>query len=180
LSTKKRHNEVLSSTDNFDDAAISRRAAIAGGAGSVAILAVPDIFSPTQATPSLKSASAAESHFYIFGTQVASESSQAVQAVAMQRSRTNGTAPHLLATQLAALPVKSKDGKRLLLVSKNQTADSVSVKIEVIDANSARLIAEKILMLHDIAPETQVLVKPLMADDSATVALVLFDYNRNR
>src|SRR5215469_6088037 len=146
---------------------------LSGSAGAAAVVAIPDMFKHATSKVSEPKPGSAGAFFYIFGNQTSSALDRAVQAGSGSREGIRAASPHLVATKLAALPVKSTDGEFIVLVAKNQMSSSAELKVKVLNARSAACIAEGALTLERIPADAHLLVKPVISSDSRVVALVL-------
>ncbi len=161
----------------------SRRATLTGGIGAAALLALPDLAfsSPAAASATAfaagtaRSATTASPHFFLYGLpgpQGHPTASVAAGRAPAARSRAL-PAPAPIATKLAAAPVVSPDGAALALVTVDTAAVGATVTLTLIDRASAAITAQGTLALPDLAAGTNILVTPVFAAGTRTVALVL-------
>jgi hypothetical protein len=169
-----------------NDVGLSRRGVLAGSVGAAALVALPaqvaGAVSSRAAALGSNSAAALRSdgaatlpHFFIFGIPGPAESPgpsvQAARAPAVARATT--AAPLLLASQLAALPAQSPDGRFLALAAIQQSAAGTKVTVSVVDISTAATVARGTLDLPHVSGDSMLLVAPTFAANSATVGLVL-------
>jgi hypothetical protein len=147
---------------------LSRRALLQRSVGAAVLVAAPELFSAQRAAAAgLAGAAAHGRPFYLYGipdpTDVPGPSVHAGEA---------GGSPKALATQLAALPVKSPDGTRLALVSLQEHGAVAALAVTVVDVESSAVVATGTLTMPGL-PDAMLLATPVFAADSATVAVVL-------
>jgi len=153
---------------------LTRRAALAGGLGITALIAIPDILTGSgayaaQAGSGAPAASAA-GHFYLYGTTGPTTRS----GVEERRSPVDGSSGSAtsLITGLDLAPVKSPDGAALALVATSPTGSSRSVTLTLVNTLSGAASSTGTLRLSGASPEASILAKPVFAG-AATVALII-------
>lgn len=159
-------------------ARITRRGLLAGSIGIAALAALPNLPFVTLAaaagTP-VGTTGPLGPQAFVFGipspAPQAGASVRAARPPALQRPAVVTSAP--IATEVAALPVRSPDGSTLALASVAETAAGAAVSVTLVDAASAAIVSRGTLALRDFPEGALLLVTPTFAPDSATVALVL-------
>ena len=158
------------------DLRVSRRSVLAGGVGTAAMIASPDLFSavrePAAAAASVGSAGRT---FFLYGVTGAADPAgatvQAARPPALRHPAQVSFRP--VATRLAGVPAPSADRSALALITMEERSDGAAVTITLVDMLSGTAESGGTLELPDLPPATSLLVTPVLAADCATVALVL-------
>lgn len=165
-------NTVESASDSLR---MTRRTLLKASIGVAVLVAAPEITSfvlPRNAvagTSGLATAASA-AHYFLYGF---ADPDSATGAVAAEgQTTTLGSAPVPIATQLATEPVKSPDRTRLALITLTELDTVAAVKVAVVETASASIVAGGTLTIPGLE-DALVLVTPVFAADSRTVALVL-------
>jgi hypothetical protein len=151
----------------------TRRAALAGGLGITALIALPDVLagSPARAaqTAGTGSAPSAAAHFFLYGTTGPLTRS----GVEDRQPPEAGSSPASnVVTGLDLAPVKSPDGSALALVSTSPTGAARSVTLTLVETRSGASTARTTLALPGASPDASILTRPVFAGPD-TVALVI-------
>ena len=157
---------------------LTRRAALAGGLGITALIAVPNVLAGSAAyaeqapgTGRLPGASLPVSHFYLYGTTGPTTRSGVEQRGAAATGASAG-APRSLLTGLDLAPVKSPDGTALALVATSPAGSARTVTLTLVDTASGTASSTGTLRISDASTEASILTRPVFAG-SGTVALVI-------
>ncbi|HEY3868927.1 MAG TPA: hypothetical protein VGM10_11280 [Actinocrinis sp.] len=162
---------------------VSRRAALLGGLGVTALVALPDmLLGPAASAAQLPGGAAAAGtspaapagFFFLYGTTGVTTPAgvEGWQAPAARAQTSLGAAPQVATTSLDAAPVKSPDGSTLALVSTGATGSTATVALTLLDASSGARLGGGSLTLPGVSADASVLVTPVFAQ-TATVALVI-------
>ena len=173
----KRH--VAESSDRGDDpgnalAALrpTRRAALAGGLGNTALIALPDVLtgssaSAMQAAPG--AAAPAGPHFFLYGT-TGPETHPGVEERQLPAA---GSSPASnVVTGLDLAPVRSADGGALALVSTSPAGAARSVTLTLVDTGTGTTTSQSTLSLPGASSNASILTKPVFAGPDTVVLLV--------
>lgn len=154
------------------DLRTTRRAALAGGLGITALIALPDVLAGSRAYAAQASAGAAAPagpHFFLYGTT----GPRTHPGVEERRLPAAGSSPASnVVTGLDLAPVKSADGSALALVSTSPAGASRSVTLTLVDTQGGATTAHSTFRLPDASPAASILAKPVFAG-SDTVALLI-------
>lgn len=163
----------------------SRRAALIGGLGVTALVALPDILLGSTASaaqlPSGAGAAAAAGspaapagYFFLYGTTGVTTPAgvEGWRPPAGRGQSTMQAAPLAASTDLDAAPVKSPDGTTIALVSTTAAGSTPTVGLSLLDAGSGARTAGGSVSLPGVSADASVLVTAVFAG-TATVALVI-------
>lgn len=165
---------------------VSRRAALLGGLGVTALVALPDILvgSAASAAPLPSGATAAAAtgtspaipagFFFLYGTTGVTTPAgvEGWRPPATRGQGSLGAAPLVATTSLDAAPVKSPDGSTLALVSTGTAGSTATVALALLDATTGAHTGSGSVTLPGVSTDASVLVTPVFAG-TATVALVI-------
>lgn len=162
----------------LSEARLTRRGLLAGSIGVAALAVLPRLPSVTPASAAGTAAETAGSlgpQAFVYG--IPSPAAQpgpslhAARPPVLQRAAAVTPAP--IATELAALPVRSPDGSTIALSTVGESAGEAAVSVTLVDATSAAVVSQGTLTLRNFPDGALLLVTPTFAADSTTVALVL-------
>jgi hypothetical protein len=185
--TRRRGNPVGSFGPGGDGAGISRRGVLAGGIGTGALVALPDLGLGGRPAGHGFSGPAAMRYAFVYGTPGGDPAPGASLVAAMcpaspSASRANprsvsraaaAPAPVPLAIKLAAAPVSSADRATTALATVDMVHDGAKVTLTLLDATSAAFARQGSVTVTGVPADAQVLVTPVFAPGSAIVSLVL-------
>jgi hypothetical protein len=152
-------------------ARMSRRSLLRSSLGAAVLVAAPELLLPRSSRAAAAAAGqpAPASNYFVYGMlDPTTDVGPSIQSV---RPQASGTAAPV-ASDLAALPVRSPDGTRLALVTLGEGSNAATVTVSVVDAATASAVSSGTLALPGV-PDALILATPTFAADSATVALVL-------
>src|SRR6266700_2719980 len=154
---------------------ISRRSMLTGSIGAPALIASPDLFSIARARAAATPANDVHSAFFMYGVPgPAPRPGASIRAARPPTLRAPARVSlRPVATQLARLPVISPDQTTLALVSVDAPAARTTVTLSLVDTASMAVVSGGILTMRDLPAGTLVLVTPVFAAGSTTVAVVL-------
>jgi hypothetical protein len=149
---------------------LSRRALLQRSVGAAVLVAAPELFSAKRAAAAagLAGAVTAGRPFYLYGIPDPTD----VPGPSVHAGEAGSGSPKALATELAALPVKSPDGTKLALVALQEHGAVAGLAVTVVDVASAAVVSSGTLTMSEL-PDAMLLATPVFAADSSTVAVVL-------
>jgi hypothetical protein len=179
--SRKRRNPVRISGPGSGGRSLSRREVLAGGIGTGALLALPDLGlggrPDAQAGVSGSGASggAALRYAFLYGTRdVDPAPGGSLVAAARPASRTaSPLTPVPVAVKLAAAPVSSPDQTVTALATVDMVSDGAKITLTLLDATSAAIAQQGSVTVTGVSRDANVLVTPVFAPDSAVVSMVL-------
>lgn len=181
---------------------LTRRAVLAGGIGTTAIVAMPDL-ARAAAAERAADAAAPPGHFFLYGTTApapgrsagvqaarspapgglpSSAGSAAASPAVPERApaqkpagarRAGASAPVPVATSLAAAPVVSPDQAWVVLAAVAGSDHGPVVTVSILEKASARLAHAAAVTLRGIPADASILVTPVFTPDSSVICLVL-------
>ena len=152
------------------DRPITRRTFLKGSVGSAVLLALPGAFLADRADAA--SAVSGAAPFFIFGVPTP-ELMSGPGLEGGDLAQTAGTvAVSSVATQLATLPVVSSDHGKLAAVGLTETIGGVELAVSIVDMTSGSIVVTGQTSVS-AGSDSMILVTPVFAADSATVAIVL-------
>jgi hypothetical protein len=150
----------------------TRRAALAGGLGITALIALPDVLVGSPAAAAQVAPAGAASgvrHFFLYGT-TGPRTRAGVEEHKVPGSGSGS--PSNVVTGLDLAPVKSADGSTLALVSTSPAGASRSVTLTLVDTQGGATTARAALALPGASSAASILSRPVFAGPG-TVALVI-------
>jgi hypothetical protein len=153
---------------------VSRRAFLAGGAGVSMMVAFPDVTfaGPTRAAAGPAAGSAA-GRFFLYGTTEAGANAAVHGWRSPARAGLSDLRPSTIATDLAALPVRSQDGATVAVSTVEMTGSGAVVTVTLMGTEATGTEASATVDLPGVPPDALVLVTPVFAAGSSTVAVVM-------
>jgi hypothetical protein len=158
----------------------SRREVLAGGVGAGALLALPVMIpagsqAPAPAAVGASATSASSWYAFLYGTpESAPYPGGSVMAAKAPASASSGAVtPYQLASKLAATPVLSPDQTTVALATVTTTSAGATVTLTLMDKATAAVAAQGSLALAGLPADVSILVTPVFAPGTTTVALVL-------
>ena len=155
-----------------DGFGLSRREILAGGIGTGALIALPDL--GVGGRSGIRPAApdkAAFRYAFLYGTPAPeSLTGASVMAVMCPGPR---HAPVRVATKLAAAPVSSPDLATTALATVHKADDGVKVTLTLVSVCSAAVTEQASVTVPGVPDGAHILVTPVFAPGSAVVALVL-------
>ncbi|HXM54360.1 MAG TPA: hypothetical protein VOB72_03150 [Candidatus Dormibacteraeota bacterium] len=162
----------------LSEARVTRRGLLAGSIGVAALAVLPRLPYSTSAFAAglpVGTAGPLGGQAFVYGipspAAAPGPSLHAARPPVLQRAAAVTAAP--IATELAALPVRSPDGSTLALTTVGESAGRAAVSVVLVDAASAAAVSQGTLTLRNFPEGALLLVTPTFAADSTTVALVL-------
>jgi hypothetical protein len=153
---------------------MSRSTLLRRSLGAAVLVAAPDIFTNTRGSAALAAGggrSPVSRHFFLYGVaDPGTIPGPSVEAATWAEGRNSPLAT--VATQLAAVPVRSPDETRLALVALREHPVGWAVTVSVADTISGAIVSSGEFTISGSA-DANVLVTPVFAADSSTVALVM-------
>ena len=159
-----------------DGSGLSRREILAGGIGTGALIALPDLgLSGRSDRRSLISEKPPVRHAFLYGIpDPGSSPAASLAAVRYPASRPQGTRdPVAVAVKLAAAPVSSPDGETTALATVGTVPDGARVTLTLVDTSSAAVARRGSVTITGVPDDSNILVTPVFAPGSATIPLVL-------
>jgi hypothetical protein len=150
---------------------VSRRAFLAAGAGASVLVAVPDLFLAGAAQAQAAAPAAASARFFLYGTPGPNEHA-AIDSWQSPGKSMTGPKSSTVATDIAALPVKSQDGSAVAVPTVQMTSAGAAVTVSIHSTDASGTQSSATLQLPGVPSDALVLVRPVFAG-SSTVALVL-------
>ena len=161
-------NELIRDGTVGTSVRMSRRSLLKSSLGAAVLVAAPEYLLP-KAGRAATAAPGAASHFFLYGIlDPAAERGPSIQAGRPE----NPGPPAPVATELAALPVRSPDGTRLALVMLGARGSTAAVTVSVVDTATADVVSSGTLTFPGL-PDALMLANLAFAADSALVAVVL-------
>jgi hypothetical protein len=156
----------------------SRREVLAGGVGAGALLALPipaGSQSPASAASGGSAATTSSWYAFLYGTPDTSPypGGSVLAARAPGSASAGATAPFQLASQLAATPVVSPDQTTVALATVATTSAGAQVTLTLIDKATAAVSTQGSLAITGVPADVSILVTPVFAPGTTTVALVV-------
>ena len=155
---------------------LSRREVLAGGIGTGALLALPDLGLGGRpgAQPGV-SGGAALRYAFLYGTRDVEPAPGGSLVAAMRpASRTaSPLTPVPVAVKLAAAPVSSPDQTVTALATVDMVSDGAKITLTLLDAASAAITQQGSVTVTGVSRDANVLVTPVFAPDSAIVSIVM-------
>ena len=159
-----------------DGSGLSRREILAGGIGTGALIALPDL-DPSGRSGVRPAASGRDAFRYAFLYGLpdpAASPGASVVAVMCPASRSAPRhAPVPVATKLAAAPVSSPDQTTTALATVHNVDDGARVTLTLIDTASAAIAEQGSVTVAGVPDGANILVTPVFAPGSTIIALVL-------
>jgi len=150
-------------------ARMTRGSLLKSSLGAAVLVAAPELLLPKSGRAAIAALTGARSNFFLYGiVDPVADRGPSVQA---GRPDAPGP-PTAVASELAALPVRSPDGTRLALVELGALGSIASVKVSVVDTASAAVVSSGTLTLRQF-PDALIIANLAFAADSALVAVVL-------
>lgn len=159
-----------------DGSGLSRREILAGGIGTGALIALPDLgLSGRSDRRSLISEKPPVRHAFLYGIpDPGSSPAASLAAVRYPASRPQGTRdPVAVAVKLAAAPVSSPDGETTALATVGTVPDGARVTLTLLDASSAAVAKQGSVTISGVPDDSNILVTPVFAPRSAIISLVM-------
>ncbi len=154
---------------------LSRRRVLAGGIGTGALLALPDL--GLDARPGVRpsaSGRTAERYAFVYGTADRDElPSGSLVAAMCPSSRAPSKPPIPVAIKLAAAPVSSPEHAVTALATVDMVHDGAKITLTLLDATAATVARQGSVTVTGVPGDAHVLVTPVFAPGSAIVSLVL-------
>src|SRR5215469_10502244 len=167
--------------DGNRESQLSRRAMLAGGAGVVALVAMPDLApGAAQAAAAVRhgdavgSSATTSGHFFLYGVTDDPGHATRVQAGQSPGVR-SAAAPGAVSvtTNLAATPVASPDQSLLGLSVVTMAAAGATVTFSVVSKATGAVIRNTSFTIPGVPADTGILVTPAFSPDLSVVALVV-------
>jgi hypothetical protein len=177
--SRKRRNSVRSFGPGGGGAALGRREVLAGGIGTGALLALPDLGSAVRSAvrSDVKpgaSGQAAARYAFVYGTpDVDDVPSGSLVAAMCPPSRAASTRPVPVAIKLAAAPVSSPDHTVTALATVDMVHGGAKITLTLLNATAATVAKQGSVTVAGVPADAHVLVTPVFAPGSAIVSLVL-------
>ena len=155
---------------------LSRREVLAGGIGTGALLALPDLgLGGRRGAQPGDSGGAALRYAFLYGTRDVDPAPGGSLVAAMRpASRTaSPRTPVPVAVKLAAAPVSSPDQTVTALATVNMVSDGAKITLTLLDAASAAITQQGSVTVTGVSRDANVLVTPVFAPDSAIVSIVM-------
>jgi len=149
-------------------ARMSRRSLLKNSLGAAVLVAAPEYLLPRTGRAAT-AAPAAASHFFLYG--VLDPTADRGPSIQAGRPEEPGP-PASVATELAALPVRSPDGTRLALVMLGARGAVAAATVSVVDTATAAVVSTGTLTFPGL-PDALILANLAFAADSVLVAVVL-------
>jgi len=166
-----------------DGSGLSRREILAGGIGTGALIALPDLgLSGRSAVRAAASGWPANRYTFLYGlpdpgaspgASVVAVRCPAPRSAARSARSALRAAPVRVAAKLAAAPVSSPDQATTALTTVHKVEDGATVTLTLIDAASAAIAEQGSVTVDGVPDGANVLVTPVFVPGSAIVALVL-------
>jgi WD40 repeat protein len=150
----------------------TRRAALAGGLGITALIALPDVLAGSRAYAAQAAAgggTTAAPHFFLYGTTGPGTRSGVEER--LPPAAGTGSVSNLV-TGLDLAPVKSPDGSVLALVSTSPTGASRTVTMTLVDTQSGATTSRSTLALPGASSAASILTRPVFAGSETVVLLM--------
>lgn len=163
---------------------VGRRAVLAGGVGATVLVALPDVLAAAPARASVASdpgsaealgsaPASAPAHFFLYGSP-GPTSAPTLQGWRPPAARGAAPpAPLVVGSGLAARPVRSADGATVAFSSVTTAPGGATVAIALVDTATAAVETSAAVRLPGVPQDASILVRPVFAPGSATVALVI-------
>jgi hypothetical protein len=154
----------------------SRRKILAGGIGAGALIALPDVgLGGRSDARAFRSDRAAFRHTFLYGLpDRGSSPGPSLVAAMCPTSRSESLPdPVPVAVKLAAAPVSSPDQATTALATVHTVPEGARVTLTVLDSASAAVVKQGSVTVAGVPGDANILVTPVFAPGSATVALVL-------
>ena len=168
---------------------VSRRSVLAGGAAASVLVALPDTLTAASAQAATGAAGATGAtgaagaapaptpatpgHFFLYGT------TGAAAAPALHGWRAQGPrgaarpTPLVVGAELAARPARSTDGATVAFPTVGTAPSGATVTLTLVDAATAAVQTTASLRLPGVPQDSSILVRPVFAPGTATVAVVI-------
>lgn len=154
---------------------LSRREVLAGGIGTGALLALPDL--GPRGRPIGRPAGSAEAgrrYAFLYGTPDPGSPGGSVMAATYPASRPASLpAPVPVATKLAAAPVSSPDQTTTALCTVDTVGAGARVTLTLVDATSTAIAQQGAVTITGVPADANILVTPVFAPGSAIIPLVM-------
>lgn len=179
LLSRRRLGAISPSGADRQDSGPSRREVLAGGVGVGVLLALPVTVPVGSHDPeSIASGGLATStsswYSFLYGTPESSPyPSGSVMAARAPAPGTAAAAPFQLASKLAAMPVVSPDQTTVALATVDSVTAGAQVTLTLIDKATAAVSAQRSLTVTGVPADVSILVTPVFAPGTTTIALVL-------
>jgi hypothetical protein len=176
--SRKRGHPVWSSGPDGGGSGLSRRQVVAGGIGTGALLALPDLGLPdlglrrSGSRPGVSSRGAAR-YTFVYGTPDLDPAPSGSLVAAMSPATRASLTPVPVAVKLAATPVSSPDQAVTALATVDMVADGAKVTLTLLAATSAAVAKQGSVTVAGVPADAQVLVTPVFAPGSPIISLVL-------
>jgi hypothetical protein len=172
---------------------VGRRTVLAGGVGASVLVALPDVLAAAPARASIASdpgsasastatpgsvpvsgsaPGAAPAHFFLYGSP-GPTSAPTLQGWRPAVRGAAPVAPHVVGSALAARPARSADGATVAFPTVSTAPSGATVTLVLVDSATAAIETSAALHLPGVPQDASVLVRPVFAPGSATVALVI-------
>lgn len=148
---------------------LSRRAFLKRSLGSAVLLAVPGAFVAGRAAAATRAATP----FLVYGLPDSALMSNPVAEIGLESGPGAPVTLNSVAQQLAALPVRSPDRTKLAVIGLAEAAAGVALSVTMIDMALGTVSSAKTTVIGGVPSDAEVLVTPVFAADSVTVAIVL-------
>jgi hypothetical protein len=167
---------------------LGRRQVLAGGIGTGALLALPDLSLGGRSARAEASDGTSARYTFVYGTpvgdQAPSGSLAAATYPAAQATSTSATVSPAaitlssrgsvpVAVNLAATPVSSPDQAVTAVATVAMEREGAKVTLTLLDATSAKVSKQGSVTLKGVPTDANILVTPVFTPDSSTVSLVL-------
>ena len=151
---------------------VGRRAVLAAGAGAGVLVALPDVLATSSARAATAQASP-PAHFFLYGS-AGPMSAPALHGWRPPAARGAAPAPpRVVGSGLAARPARSSDGTTVAFPTVSTAPSGATVTLTLVDNATAAIETSASLHLPAVPQDASVLVRPVFASGSATVAVVI-------
>jgi len=174
--SRRRRNPVRIFGPGSGVRSLSRREVLAGGIGTGALLALPDLgWGGRPSAHPGASSGAASRYAFLYGTRDVNQAPGGSLVAAMRpASRTaSPLTPVPVAIKLAAAPVSSPDQTVTALATVDMVSDGAKITLTLLDATSAAIAQQGSVTVTGVSRDANILVTPVFAPDSAIVSMVL-------
>ena len=176
MRSRRRRNPVRIFGPDSGVRSLSRREVLAGGIGTGALLALPDLGlgGRPSAHPGVSSGAALR-YAFLYGTRDVDPAPGGSLVAAMRpASRTaSPLTPVPVAIKLAAAPVSSPDQTVTALATVDMVSGGAKITLTLLDATSAAIAQQGSVTITGVSRDANILVTPVFAPDSAIVSMVL-------
>jgi hypothetical protein len=166
---------------------LGRRQVLAGGIGTGALLALPDLSLGGRSARAAASSGTSARYTFVYGTPDSDQASGSLAAAtypaapATTKAATvrpaavtlssRGSMP--VAVNLAATPVSSPDQAVTAVATVAMEHDGAKVTLTLLDATTAKVAKQGSVTLKGVPADANILVTPVFTPDSSTISLVL-------